>query len=602
MRKNIKYFLALIISFVIVLAIGGITKNSSCFAAEYNGFEYSISNGQVTINGYTGDELDVVIPSSIKGYPVTKLNDFCFSGMNEKIENNSYIESVKIPDSVTYIGSHAFNGCSNLESVEMLDSVTYIGNNCFDMCESLKNVRLSKKLTFLSTSMFLCCTSLESVEIPKSVTGIGMFAFANCDNLKSLDIPDSVSYISSYPFADCYSLEKVNIPNSLVEIPLGMFSGCESIKNIDIPNSVTSIGPSAFYGCSNLESIKIPDTVTEIDENFIGDCYSLERIYVYRDSYAYNYLIDDYRSIMIVMENPSKLKIENFNYPTKISQGNSFTLKGTISSNYKIREVKVQVLDDEENVMSTASKTVYPNSYSYSKIDSGIKFGTLPQGYYTYRIIARDESGITKTLLNKNFEVVKPSVTVGKVTRFKFTSTTSTQTLSWNKVSGASGYEIWMYKVNLDEYIKLKTITSSSTVSYKRSGLSSAVMNRYKVRAYKVVNGVKYYGDFTDELQAATKPLTPNVSLSSTLKGKIKISWKNISSRTTGYEIYRATSKYGTYSKIKTIEDGNMTKTFTNTGIKSGKYFYYKVRAYRTLENGNKVYSSYSTVKSIKCK
>ena len=45
-----------------------------------------------------------------------------------------------------------------------------------------------------------------------------------------------------------------------------------------------------------------------------------------------------------------------------------------------------------------------------------------------------------------------------------------------------------------------------------------------------------------------------------------------------------------------------MTKTFTNTGIKSGKYFYYKVRAYRTLENGNKVYSSYSTVKSIKCK
>ena len=361
MRKNIRYFLALIISFVIVLAIGGITKNSSCFAAEYNGFEYSISNGQVTINGYTGDELDVVIPSSIKGYPVTKLNDFCFSGMNEKIENNSYIESVKIPDSVTYIGSHAFNGCSNLESVEILDSVTYIGNNCFDMCESLKNVRLSKKLTFLSTSMFLCCTSLESVEIPKSVTGIGMFAFANCDNLKSLDIPDSVSYISSYPFADCYSLEKVNIPNSLVEIPLGMFSGCESIKNIDIPNSVTSIGPSAFYGCSNLESIKIPDTVTEIDENFIGDCYSLERIYVYRDSYAYNYLIDDYRSIMIVMENPSKLKIENFNYPTKISQGNSFTLKGTISSNYKIREVKVQVIDDEENVMSTASKTVYPN-------------------------------------------------------------------------------------------------------------------------------------------------------------------------------------------------------------------------------------------------
>ncbi|MGN0550517.1 MAG: Ig-like domain-containing protein [Acutalibacteraceae bacterium] len=62
-----------------------------------------------------------------------------------------------------------------------------------------------------------------------------------------------------------------------------------------------------------------------------------------------------------------------------------------------------------------------------------------------------------------------------------------------------------------------------------------------------------------------------------------------------GYMIYRSTSKNGTYTKIKTTTS---TK-YTNTGLKKGKTYYYKVRAYVTIGNMN--YLSPSTsVKGIK--
>ena len=111
----------------------------------------------------------------------------------------------------------------------------------------------------------------------------------------------------------------------------------------------------------------------------------------------------------------STLNIANANYPTTLTQGQSFKLTGTISSNYKLTSVTVRVLDSYGNAVSAASKTVNPNAYSYSNIDSGIKFGSLSAGNYRYQIIAKDASGTQKILLDKAFTVqaVSNSVTPG---------------------------------------------------------------------------------------------------------------------------------------------------------------------------------------------
>ncbi len=80
---------------------------------------------------------------------------------------------------------------------------------------------------------------------------------------------------------------------------------------------------------------------------------------------------------------------------------------------------------------------------------------------------------------------------------------------------------------------------------------------------------------------------------------KAYVKWKKVSGAS-GYEVYRATSKTGKYIKVKTLTSGNTT-SYTNTKLASKKGYYYKVRAYRTV-NGNKVYSSYSSIKYVKIK
>ena len=54
------------------------------------------------------------------------------------------------------------------------------------------------------------------------------------------------------------------------------------------------------------------------------------------------------------------------------------------------------------------------------------------------------------------------------------------------------------------------------------------------------------------------------------------------------------------YSKIKTITK-NSTVSYVNSSLTKNKTYYYKVRAYRTV-NGKKIYSSYSVAKSVKVK
>ena len=59
----------------------------------------------------------------------------------------------------------------------------------------------------------------------------------------------------------------------------------------------------------------------------------------------------------------------------------------------------------------------------------------------------------------------------------------------------------------------------------------------------------------------------------------------------TGYEIYMSTEKLGTYTKVGTITSNE----FISTNLEAGTSYYYKVRAYKTV-NRNKIYGSYSNI------
>lgn len=99
-------------------------------------FEWDeISNNQIEITNYKGDEAEVEIPETIYFKKVTSIGDFAFSGCT-----STEIENVTIPDSVTCICVSAFYNCTSLTSVTIPDSVTIIGEEAFYNCTSLTDV------------------------------------------------------------------------------------------------------------------------------------------------------------------------------------------------------------------------------------------------------------------------------------------------------------------------------------------------------------------------------------------------------------------------------------------------------------------------------
>ncbi len=163
-------------------------------------------------------------------------------------------------------------------------------------------------------------------------------------------------------------------------------------------------------------------------------------------------------------------------------------------------------------------------------------------------------------------------------------------TVAWGAVPGAEGYGIYSPDGKL--------IARTEGLSYVHTNLDALTSYSYMVRPYKTSGGTAYYGGFSNTAQATTGILTPAVTLKAG-KRRVKVSWKKIKG-VNGYEIYRSSKKTKGYKKIKTASKASIV-AYTNKKLDSKKKYYYKVRAYKKV-NGKKVYSSYSSVKSVKVK
>ena len=196
--------------------------------------------------------------------------------------------------------------------------------------------------------------------------------------------------------------------------------------------------------------------------------------------------------------------------------------------------------------------------------------------------------------------VISVTTPPAKVTEVDTETRSSTYlTLSWKKVSGASGYRIYKYNTSSKAYEKVTTISKGSTVSYKITGLTAATEYQFKVRAYKKTDTGTLWGSSSSAYKDCTKPAQTKNLKAATKSSAVTLTWSKVA-RADGYRIYRYNSKTKKYEKIATVK-GNKTFSYKNTKLKKGSTMKYKVRAYKTY-NGTNYYGAYSEVVSIKVK
>lgn len=180
--------------------------------------------------------------------------------------------------------------------------------------------------------------------------------------------------------------------------------------------------------------------------------------------------------------------------------------------------------------------------------------------------------------------------------------------VAWNGYDDAESYLVLRRKTGESKFTQ---VASTKELSYTDTDVSQSGTYYYSVQAVSTKWGGAVKSSYDKNISvnikdtvptptpaAVTKPKTPTVTVTAGKK-KAVVKWKKISNAS-GYVVYRATSKSGKYTAVSTIKKGS-TVSYTNKKLTSKKTYYYKVRAYRTV-NGKKVYSSYSKVKSVKVK
>ena len=206
---------------------------------ESSQFEYFESNGEITITGYTGSELDVVIPDEIGGYPVTAIAEKAF-------QLNKTVRSFTIGSKIRSIGSCAFARCASLTNIyvdranpyyQSIDGVLYSGDG----------------KTLLS---YPTAKAYSSYPVASGTETIGEYAFFH-SKVQTVFLPDTVSTIGDYAFYYASELSSINFPTALTSIGDSAFFACQSLTAVDIPATITQIGPSAWAACTSLPAITV---------------------------------------------------------------------------------------------------------------------------------------------------------------------------------------------------------------------------------------------------------------------------------------------------------------------------------------------------------
>ena len=121
----------------------------------------------------------------------------------------------------------------------------------------------------------------------------------------------------------------------------------------------------------------------------------------------------------------------------------------------------------------------------------------------------------------------------------------------------------------------------------------------YALTAYfRFTGGKTSLYDMSDTGTAAPAALAKAklVSVKSVSKKGVKITWNKVKTAK-GYQIKYSAKKNMTVAK--TVTSGSLSKKITK--LKSGKRYYFKVRAYKTAD-GSRIYGGWSSVKSVKVK
>lgn len=278
-----------------------------------NGKVTALTTGQARITAVIGNitascDITVYQSDNVIIYTTTDkkvLKPYNEDAFGSAIVSNTYVGDVGIitfEKPVTFIGNMAFYQQSKLQSIVIPNTVSTIGKKSFESCKGLLSVKLPHSLTSIDAYAFYSCSSMKALMFPDNVLEIGEYAFDLCENAfenNTLVLPKKLQTISSYAFNHCKlrnviwnedlnyidfafrsnDFEEISIPGCLKSSGFLSFADCKLLKKVELQEGVMTIGQRCFNRCVKLSKVILPSTLTRLIDPFDG-CYLLKDVYV----------------------------------------------------------------------------------------------------------------------------------------------------------------------------------------------------------------------------------------------------------------------------------------------------------------------------------
>ncbi|NLL94824.1 MAG: leucine-rich repeat protein [Thermoplasmatales archaeon] len=194
---------------------------------------------------------------------------------------NSKINAISLPDSVTEILANGFRGCGYLATVDLGNSLVSIGDNAFMECPNIAGtVVFPDTLTSVGVEAFSGSYNISGLTFTSGdvTTAIGQKAFYGCNNIVSVSFGTKIREIGASAFQGCTKLAgTVTFSPTITSVGNSAFYGCTLLVSVEFMggDQLTSIGNHAFYNCTSLKTLVLGDKITSIGNYAFSGCQTL---------------------------------------------------------------------------------------------------------------------------------------------------------------------------------------------------------------------------------------------------------------------------------------------------------------------------------------
>lgn len=465
-----------------------------------------------------------------------------------------------------------------------------------------------------------------------------------------------VAETDSYRVVKGVDAESVKLPyeihgKKVKEIGEGAFAGFTRIKSVELPGTTMIVGKDAFYGCTNLRgvlgSMQTEDGVfkncpklawimtygTDYDEAFTEDTFDSDTKVAY---YAFGMneqvreVFKKLRIFHIGMEDPEydynedidgmcfirPRNTENGERTTYVTDFDDDRSEVTVRDRFDYDIVigrksfygseKIQDVFLKEGVTAIETKA-FSNCSNLKRVIMTENVTEIAEDAFeecpnvviyapkgSYALTYAKENGIAYKV-SKAEKMQRPVLTYVSNDRVE-----NVVTLKWNHIPYADGYQVYRFNSDTKKYERIKTIKDGNRHYYELA-LRPGRTEYFKVRAYS--NAEIYsekYSPSSLKLKVEAIPAMADFrQILAKYPNKLGLYWKPVEGD--GYLIYRSeTEPYKGYKKLKYITNSSTTK-YMDTGLKTGKTYYYRIRAYRFID-GKRVYGHLSLPYEVTCK